>query len=96
MKPMDVQLTSDQKAFARRAIESGRLHSEQDVVQEALGLWEEREGQRAEFLLTLDDSSASLARGEGRIITQENMQQLANEVKERGRARLLTELASPR
>ena len=93
---MDVQLTSDQKAFARRAIESGRLHSEQDAVQEALALWEERERQRAEFLLTLDDARASLARGEGRVITPENMQQLASEVKERGRARLLAELASPR
>jgi len=49
---MDVNLTPDQKAFARRAIESGRLHSEQDAVQEALALWEERERQRAEFLLT--------------------------------------------
>jgi Arc/MetJ-type ribon-helix-helix transcriptional regulator len=96
MKPMDVQLTSDQKAFARRAIECGRLHSEQDVVQEALALWEERERQRAEFRLSLDDAKASLARGEGRVITQENMQQLASEVKERGRARLLAELASPR
>jgi len=93
---MDVQLTSDQKAFARRAIESGRLHSEQDAVQEALALWEERERQRAEFLLTLDDARGSLARGEGRVITPENMQQLASEVKERGRARLLAELASPR
>ena len=96
MKPMDVQLTSDQKAFVRRAIESGRLHSEQEAVQEALALWEERERQRAEFLLTLDDARASLARGEGRIITEENMRQLASEVKERGRARLLAELASPR
>jgi hypothetical protein len=49
MKPMDAQLTSDQKAFARRAI--------------------------AEVLLTLDDARASLARGEGRVITPENMQQ---------------------
>lgn len=95
MKPMDVQLTSDQKAFARRAIESG-LHSEQDAVQEALALWEERERRRAEFLLTLDDARASLSRGEDRVITQENMQQLASEVKERGRARLLADLASPR
>jgi Arc/MetJ-type ribon-helix-helix transcriptional regulator len=96
MEPMDVQLTADQQAFARRAIESGRLDSEQDVVQEALALWEERERQRVEFLLTLDDARASLERGEGRVITQENMQQLASEVKERGRARLLAELASPR
>jgi hypothetical protein len=31
---MDAQLTADQKAFARRAIESGRLHSEQDAVEQ--------------------------------------------------------------
>lgn len=43
---MDVQLTPDQQAFARRAIESGRLHSEVDAVQEALALWEEREATR--------------------------------------------------
>jgi Arc/MetJ-type ribon-helix-helix transcriptional regulator len=69
-------------------IESGRLHTEQDAVQEALALWEERERQRTEFLLTLDDARASVARGEGRVITQQSMQQLAQEVKERGRARL--------
>lgn len=91
---MDVQLTPDQKAFARRAIESGRLHSEEDAVQEALALWEERERQRAEFFLTLDDARALLARGEGRVITQESMRQLAREVKERGRARLLAELTT--
>jgi Arc/MetJ-type ribon-helix-helix transcriptional regulator len=87
-----MHLTPDQKAFARRAIERGRLHSEQDVVQEALALWEERERQRMKFLLTLDDAKASIGRGEGRVIRQPSMQQLAHEVKERGRARLLAEL----
>jgi len=93
---MDVQLTSDQKAFARRAVENGRLRSEEEAVREALALWEDRERQRAEFLLTLDDAKASLARGEGRVITQESMRQLAVEVKERGQARLLAELTTPR
>lgn len=93
---MGVHLTSDQKAFARRAIENGRLHSEGEAVQEALALWEERERQRAEFLLTLDDARASLARGEGRVITQESMQQLVTEVKERGRGRLIAELTTSR
>jgi putative addiction module CopG family antidote len=96
LKAMNVDLTPDQKAFARRAIESGRLHSEEDAVQEALALWEERERQRAAFLLTLDDARASLARGEGRVITPESMRQLAHDVKERGRARLLSELTTPR
>ena len=96
VKTMDVELTPDQKAFARRAMESGRFHSEEDAVQEALALWEERERQRAEFLLTLDDAHASLARGEGRVITQEAMRELASEVKERGRARLLADLTASR
>jgi Arc/MetJ-type ribon-helix-helix transcriptional regulator len=91
-----VQFTPDQKAFVHRAIESGRLHSEENAVQEALALWEERERQRAEFLLTLDDARASLARGEGRVITQESIEQLASEVKERGRARLLADLTTSR
>lgn len=91
---MQIDLTPDQKAFARHAIESGRLRSEEDAVEEALALWEERERQRAEFLLTLEDARASLARGEGRVITQESMRQLAGEVKERGRARLLAELTT--
>jgi hypothetical protein len=63
-------------------------------VHEALALWEERERQRVEFLLTLDDARAPLARGEGRVLTQDLMQQLASEVKERGRARLLAELTT--
>ena len=92
---MEVQLTSDQKAFARRAVESGRLHSEEAAVQEALALWEERERQRVEFLSTVDEARASLARGEGRTITQDSMRELAAEVKERGRARLSLNWLTP-
>lgn len=91
---MEVELTVDQKAFVRRAIESGRLHDEQDAIEEALALWEERERGRAEFLLRLDDAKASLSRGEGRVITEESMRELASEVKERGRARLLAEMTA--
>ncbi|HTS68825.1 MAG TPA: hypothetical protein VMO17_07550 [Terriglobia bacterium] len=57
-------------------------------------MWEERERQRAEFLLTLDEARASLARGEGRVITPESVRQLAREVKERGRTRLQAELTT--
>lgn len=93
---MEVQLTSDQKAFARRAVEIGRLRSEEDAVREALALWEECERGRIAFLSTLDDARAAIARGEGRVITQESMRALAAEVKERGRARLIAELAGSR
>lgn len=93
---MDVSLTPDQQAFVQRAIETGRLQSEQDAVREALALWEERERKRMEFLVSLDEAEASLARGEGRGLTQESVQALAEEVKERGRARLLSELTANR
>ena len=89
---MQVDLTQDQKAFASRAIESGRLRSEEDAVREALALWEARERERAGFLSTLDEARASLLRGEGREVTEESIQQLASDVKARGRARLLAEL----
>jgi len=88
---MEVRLTPDQEAFVRQAIESGRLQSAEDAVVEALSLWEERERKRAEFLATLDEAEASLARGEGRVITQESMRELAEEVKQRGRVRLAAE-----
>src|SRR6266851_10437993 len=90
-KAMEVKLTPDQKAFVRDAIESGRLKCEEDAVQEALALWEERERTRAEILAAVDEADASLARGEGRIITQQSMLDLAAEVKQRGRRRLAAE-----
>ncbi len=93
---MEVQLTRDQRAFVRQAIESGRLRREEDAVKEALLLWEERERTRAEILAAVDEAEASLARGEGRIITQESMRELAEEVKRRGRARLAAEQQTPR
>ena len=88
---MEVHLTPDQKAFVRQAIESGRLGREEDAVQEALFLWEERERTRAEIVAAVDVAEASIARGEGRTITQESMRQLADEVKQRGRSRLAAE-----
>ena len=93
---MEVRLTPDQEAFVRQAIESGRFHRAEDAVEEALLLWEERERKRAELLATLDDAKASLARGEGRNITQESMRDLAEEVKQRGQVRLAAEQSSPR
>jgi Arc/MetJ-type ribon-helix-helix transcriptional regulator len=92
---MEVDPTPDQKAFIRQAIESGRLHREEDAVQEALSLWEERERTRAEILTAVDVAEASIARGEGRTITPESIRQLADEVKQRGRSRLDAERSSP-
>jgi hypothetical protein len=53
--------------------------------------WEEHERTRAEVLAAIDEAQTSLARGEGRIITQQTMHDLAAEVKQRGRDRLAAE-----
>ena len=93
---MEVQLTPGQKAFARQAIETGRLQREEDAVKESLSLWEERERTRAEILSAVDEAEVSPARGEGRTMTQESMRELAEQVKQRGRARLAAEKTAPR
>jgi antitoxin ParD1/3/4 len=96
LKTMEVQLSPDQEAFVRLAIEAGRFLREEDAVKEALSLWEERERTRAEILAAVDEAEGSLASGEGRIVTQQSMRDLAEEVKQRGRARLAAEQSVPR
>ena len=93
---MEVRLTPDQKAFIQQAIESGRLSREEEAIQEALSLWEERERLRAEILASVDAAEVTLAHGEGRVITEESMRQLAEEVRQRGRVRLASEQQSHR
>ncbi|MBZ5594409.1 MAG: type II toxin-antitoxin system ParD family antitoxin [Acidobacteriia bacterium] len=96
LKGMEVRLTPDQEAFIREAIDAGRFQRAEDAVKEALSLWEERERKRIEFLATLDDTRASLGRGEGRVITPESMRALAEEVNQRGRSRSAAEGQAPR
>jgi putative addiction module CopG family antidote len=67
---MEVQLTDDQKAFVRQTIQSGRYNCEEDVLQEALSLWEGRERRRAEILAAVDQAEASSAEGAGRKVTR--------------------------
>jgi hypothetical protein len=93
---MEVEPTPDQTAFIKQAIAAGRLRRPEEAAQEAFSLWEERERRRMEILAAVDVAEASLARGEGRIITEESMRQLAEDVKRRGRARLAAEQQAPR
>ena len=88
---MNVELTPDQRAFVQRAIESGRFSGEEEAVQEALALWEERERRRIEILAMLDEADASFARGEGIPITEESVKVLAEEAKQRLRRRIEAE-----
>ena len=88
---MQIELTAEQQEFIRRAIESGRVKRTEDALQQALALWVERERTRDEILTAIDEAEASLAGGEGIIITKESMKELAEDVKRRGRARLAAE-----
>jgi antitoxin ParD1/3/4 len=88
---VQITLTPEQEEFVRQAVSTGRLHCAEDVVKEALSLWQERERGRAEFLVSLDEADASLDRGEGTPVTQESMRALADDVKRRGRERVAAE-----
>lgn len=93
---MNVELTPDQRAFVQRAMENGRFRHEEEAVQEALALWEERERRRLEILAMVDEAEASLASGEGIPITEESMKALAEDVKQGGRRRLPGEIVKSR
>ena len=93
---MNVELTPDQRAIIRRAIETGRFRREEEAVKEALALWEERERSRLELVAALDEAEASLARGEGRTINPDSLKAFADEIKQRGRRRIETEPCSGR
>jgi hypothetical protein len=56
----------------------------------------ERERKREEILAAINEAEASLARGERLVITKSSMRELAEDVKRRGRARLLAEEQSRR
>jgi len=83
---MEVQLTPDQEAFVRQAIESGRLHHAEEAVQQALSLWETRERSRLEILSALDEAEADLLAGNFSDYSEEALSRLGEELKREGRA----------
>ena len=92
---MEIRLPPEQEAhLAAIAASTGR--STDELVQEAIQLWEQEQEQEqeralAEFRKTLDDAEASIDRGEGIDITPESMRRLSKDVMERCRARLEAE-----
>ena len=92
---MEVHLTPDQQVLVGDAIASGRLQRPEEAMQQALLLWEERERRRLEILAAVELSKASLARGEGRIVTtREESDHLISDITRRGMARLAAERQS--
>lgn len=92
---MQIELTPEQQDFIRRALDEGRLKRTEDAIQLGLELWIERERRRDEILAAIDVAEASLANGEGIVITEESMRELAEDVKRRGRQRLANSRKRP-
>jgi Arc/MetJ-type ribon-helix-helix transcriptional regulator len=84
---MEVSLTPGQKAFVKYAIESGRLQSPEEAVEEALVLWEDHERKRMEILMAIDESESDITAGRYREYTNVTLPQLAGELKREARAR---------
>jgi Arc/MetJ-type ribon-helix-helix transcriptional regulator len=67
---MEVRLSPAQRALARKAIEKGRFRREEDVVKEALSIWEDLERTRANILAAFEqaEEAAEEAKPRGRRI----------------------------
>lgn len=83
---MEVHLTPDQQAFVQQAVASGRFQREEEALQEAFALWEERERKRAEILAALDDAEKGLDSGDFTDYVDASLPQLANDLKREARA----------
>ena len=83
---MHVDFTAEQREFVQRAIASGRLRREEDAVEEALSMWEERERVRIEILAALDEAETDLSAGHYQDYTQESSARLAQDLKVEARS----------
>ena len=88
---MEIRLPPEQEAHLT-AIAASTGRSTDELVQEAIELWERDQARAlAEFRKSLDEAEDSIARGEGIDITPEAMRQLSKDVMERCRARVEAE-----
>jgi putative addiction module CopG family antidote len=74
---MEIELTPEQDSFVHLGIEQGRFRHAEDVVRDALALWEKRERGRIELLASLDVAKLALDAGEGTDHTAENIHEPA-------------------
>ena len=82
---MEVELTSDQEAFIRKAVASGRYATVEAAVRDAMARWEEGERARLELLAALDEAEADLEAGQYADYTDATLPRLAEELKREAR-----------
>jgi Arc/MetJ-type ribon-helix-helix transcriptional regulator len=83
---MKFEPTPDEQAFIHRAIASGRYHSPEDALRDAMARWEEDERTRMELLAAFDEAEADIEAGQYTDYTNETLPQLAGELKREARA----------
>jgi Arc/MetJ-type ribon-helix-helix transcriptional regulator len=86
-KAVQVELDREQRELVERAIATGRIRRSEDAIQEALGLWIERERRREELLAALDEAEQSIQQGESMPLNKASLREMARDVKDGGRKR---------
>lgn len=101
---MEIRLNSEQEAFIQRQIERGRFANADEAIREAVELLLEDDSQnelagwnseelRKEIQIGIDQ----IERGDYRILaTEQDWQNLAEDIKARGRARVAEQKAASR
>ncbi len=84
---MEITLTPDQEALIEYGVERGRFKDSHEAVQKALEIWEDLERDHIELLLSLDKAEADIAAGNFIECDQEDLKELAEQIKREGRMR---------
>ncbi len=94
---MEVVLTPSQESLVQQAVREGRVASREEAVCNALKLWEDEEIERRELIAMIAEADAEIERGDYiEINSQEELHELFEDVKRRGRERWLAAQANNR
>lgn len=86
------RLAPDVKEYVKAQVNEGVYASIEEMLERAILLMRRK---KEEQQARVGAAEASLIRGDGRTVTEESMRQLAEDVKQRGRARLAAEKELP-
>ena len=86
------RLAPDVKEYVNAKVREGVYASIEEMLEQAITQMVRKKQEQQSRLIAAE---ASLIRGDGRTVTEESMRQLAEDVKQRGRARLAAEKELP-
>lgn len=85
---MEIELTPEQNSFIQLGVREGRFRDEKEAVRQAMAFWEERERRRLELIAAIEEGEASFGEDDIVLETEEDFRNLAEDIKQRGRAAL--------